>query len=581
MSGTPRTVDWKWLQSPVWQAVLLGAVFSLPALRAGFSCDDFVHRLLLENKIPGYQNHWLSLYEFTSPRLMPKLIDAGYMPWFAADDLTVRFFRPLSSLLLAVENWCCGRQPVVPHLHSVAWFLLLVGVIARLYRRWFGSSLARWSAILYATAGLHAMPMAWVAARHAIVATALAALALLSHVRAREENIRHGTYLTLAALVAALCASEAALGIFPYFIAYELWRPDAGRRNQWLGAFVLVGSSYLLAYAGFGYGAHDSGMYLSPLGDPARFLTTGMQRLPLLLGQLAAAIPAEIPTAMPAATRTLRLLGIGLTLLVAVTAWFLRKRLEPAERRNVDWLAVASLASLLPALSTTPAGRLLPVALLGSAPIMATVMLRLWSERRRPLIWPLLGLVTLAHLFISPVWRIAHTVGLAEFGRAQQRIANQANLDQCGPNAAMYLLTGADPSLSLYARYALGYYHAETLRHRWQLLSNAPQDQRLTRVGPKLFELEVLGQRDANEFERLFSDRPIPVGFERHLSDLTVRVEAVQNGFFTRARLELAADPDAKDACLLVWRDRHLVSAQPPRIGASMIVRHDPGPMGL
>jgi hypothetical protein len=113
------------------------------------------------------------------------------------------------------------------------------------------------------------------------------------------------------------------------------------------------------------------------------------------------------------------------------------------------------------------------------------------------------------------------------------------------------------------------------------MLSAAPQDQRLSRGGPSTIELEVLGPRQSSAFEWLYSDRGVHPGDRVTIDGLDARVLAGDGGLFTRVRFDLAGDLDAGKTCILVWRDQTLVAIEPPRVGESILVRHEPGPMGL
>src|SRR5262245_35511913 len=128
---------------PVRIALGLGLALSLPALTVGFSNDDLLQRLELEGKLPGYERPWLTLYDFTPPcRSIAELTNWGYLPWFSESDLSLRFFRPLSSALLTLDHALFGRNALAAHVHSLVWLMLLVGVTAALYRRWFSRPIA-------------------------------------------------------------------------------------------------------------------------------------------------------------------------------------------------------------------------------------------------------------------------------------------------------------------------------------------------------------------------------------------------------------------------------------------------------
>jgi hypothetical protein len=565
--------------SLVQSALLVGLIMTLPALAVGFCNDDFLHRLILEGKVPILGNRWWSLYDFTPPHLtIPKIIDSGFFPWYTTDDLSLRFFRPLSSALLAAEHHLFGRNAFILHVHSLLWFLLLVAVVAHLYEEWFNRNLARFAAIIYASAGLHAMSTAWIAARHANISSALSLLAFYFRVKTKE--IRFGKFYSVCLLALAFFAGETSLAILPFFIIYEWAQPEPSRLKR-VAPWVGFGVGYLGLYSAFGFGAHHSGMYVSPLSDPGRFISIAGERLPLLLGQLFLAIPSEIPTAFPQTKGVLIRVGLAGTFVVLATAWFLRKGVKGNDQHRLIVLLIAALLSLPLALSTSPGGRLLPIALFGTAPISAFLLIELYQRRRSLLYLPLVLLAAVTTLVLSPAWRFLQTASFFQFGQTQKQIAEEANFKDCTPPATMFLLTGADPSLSLYADAAIAFHYPNKSGKLFHLLSSAPSDQRFYRLGRREFILEVMGRRVSNEFERLFSDRSLPVGFERHLNDFSVRLEATEGGHFTKVRFHFADDPDSQKSCFLIWKENRLTSIPPPALGESILVRHERGPMGL
>src|SRR5690606_1135208 len=93
----------------------------------------------------------------------------GRLPWWTSDALRMRFFRPLSSLDLAVDHLWLDRGGFLSHLHGLLWHMALLFVAHRLLSRLFDQTTAHFATALYAVAGWHTMPLAFVAARHATV----------------------------------------------------------------------------------------------------------------------------------------------------------------------------------------------------------------------------------------------------------------------------------------------------------------------------------------------------------------------------------------------------------------------------
>jgi hypothetical protein len=112
----------------------------------------------------------------------------------------------------------------------------------------------------------------------------------------------------------------------------------------------------------------------------------------------------------------------------------------------------------------------------------------------------------------------------------------------------------------------------------------APQPHRLSRTAPGVLALEVLDPpRRDNPFERLFRSEKHPLRADQsvRLSEVAVHVDAAQAGLFTRARFEFESDLDATRSCFLVWKNAQLQHLPLPRVGQSVHVDHEPGPLGL
>jgi len=119
---------------------------------------------------------------------------------------------------------------------------------------------------------------------------------------------------------------------------------------------------------------------------------------------------------------------------------------------------------------------------------------------------------------------------------------------------------------------------------RLRVLSMAPHDQRLTRVSPSAFELEVLGRpRRVNDFERLYRSRswPLEPGQSYVAGELRAQVVATTNGVADKVRFELDTSLDAPSVCLIAWRDGHVQPVPVPGVGRSIAVPREPGPLGM
>ncbi|HWO09001.1 MAG TPA: hypothetical protein VNN80_05960 [Polyangiaceae bacterium] len=569
---------------------------SVPSWFSGFANDDLSQRLLLEGALPGYTVGWLGLYDFTPPSMpTAELVARGVLPWFSHPDLELRFLRPLASLTLALDHALFGRNALLAHLHSGLWMLALAFVAAQLYRRWLPARAAVLAAVLFALSPVHGIPLSWLASRHTLVSATFGALSLWAWLR--PVGGVGGRGLALAFLAASLLSSESGLVTVTLIVSIELARVGL-RRGLVRAALPLgVGLAYLLAYAGLGYGARNSSFYISPFDAPLEYLQAALLGVPALAAELLLGVPSTA-AGIGGRPALLGLAALGVASAGGAVLWLraLGSALSSSERRELGGLCAGALLGLSALTGSPVSGRVLPLPALATAALAAVLLERTWSLLRgspsrggaTPGRWrwrAALALGALFQLVVSPLTRVALALQIGESGRTQERLAREADVGACAHGGSLYLVNGSDPTLALYAAAALLFYTPEKAgAERLRVLSMAPQPQRLTRPAPGALLLEVLGDtRRSTPFEQLFRgpDQPLEPGLRVALPELDVRVEATRAGLFTRARFERAAGFDAASTCLLVWRNGRLEHERLPAVGASVMVEHQPGPMGL
>jgi hypothetical protein len=576
----------------IWLAALL---LALPSLFVGFSNDDLAHRLMLEGKDPGYSEGWFGLYDFTPPDFPARrAMDLGLFPWFTDPGLSLRFFRPLSSLSLALDHALFGRNAVLAHAQTLLWFLLLVAVASRLYRRWFTAPAALLATLVFGLSGVHAIPLSWIASRHTLIAATLGLLSLWAWARYREDRFTAGAPLALVALLAGLAASESALVAVPLLAAYELGTRGLKRGLRGASLPLGVALAYLILYACFGYGVKQSGFYVSPFETPLSYLAAAFWGVPALLAELLLGMPSIVSGMQGRSGQIMFLvLGLGAAFGALCLLRSLSRALPERTRRTLLWSSLGTALGLSALVGVLVSGRVLPLPEFAAAGLGGNALWAAWRLARghepssgRKRWWGALALVALFQLAIPVLLRLAMPSQFAHQGDVERRLAEQADVGPCNRGGSIYLVNGADPTLTLYAAAAVLFYtpdqaHAE----RWRVLSMAPQAQRLIRTSPSALELEVLGTpRQKTPFEPLFRrlDRPLRVGQNVQLPELTATVlSSAEDGLFTRVRFQFLADLDPARDCLLAWHGGKLNFVPLPEPGASVRIEHEPGPMGL
>jgi hypothetical protein len=368
--------------------VAFALVLAMPSLAVGFFGDDYAFIDWLEHRTP-FSPPWWDLYNFTpgDPDAMRQSLATWLLPWWTASTLHLHLVRPLSGALLALDHTLFGR----------------------------------------------------------------AALGVTAHVRFRADGWRPGRLLGPLALVVGLLASEAALGGLAFAIAYDLVGPERGiGRDRAVRVFPLVSLAlaYLAVYALVGGGTRGSGAYVTPM-EPAAFLATAAVRLPVLLGDAVLGIPAEVATLGFASK--LAVTGAIATVLFGLL-WRASLRTVPeAERATSTWLAVGAFAALAAGVGGLPGARVLFVANLGFAPIMAIVLRHAFASG--PLAVPRragAGLLAFVHVAFAPLSQLANQHSMQTIASATEATARTMR-DEVGGRSRTFLIAASDPMVGLYA----------------------------------------------------------------------------------------------------------------------------------
>jgi GNAT superfamily N-acetyltransferase len=355
------------------------AVAVLATLLAGTSVgsqralDDWVVALIAEGRGSelGLVRAVGDCFRFTdgSPALTHRLIDAGNMlPWWSDPALKIAFFRPLSAFTHVLDQRLWPSSAVAMHLQNLAWFLLLLGSVALVYRRLGGSpALAGLAFALYALDDAHALTIAWISNRNALIAGALGCFSLYFHDRWRREGHRTRLLASLTFLL-SWSAGEFAIGAFAYLVSYALFVDPASRRQRLMSVlpYAVITVVWRSAWSLAGYGVTGSGGYVDPFRSPQDFVRDApIKWLSLLQGQFGL-IPSDAVFLGDSAFRSLFVLS---ALAVVVTVSILLAR-HVKDSLGRFW-ACGLLFSLLPLAAAFPNDRLLLLVGLGAMPLLA------------------------------------------------------------------------------------------------------------------------------------------------------------------------------------------------------------------
>ncbi|WP_438011834.1 hypothetical protein WME89_26265 [Sorangium sp. So ce321] len=572
--------------------LILALALSAPTIAIGFYSDDYVFLCYLEKLIPG-SPPWYDLYNFFNgdPQETQARIGLSGIPWWTDPELKLHLVRPLTSALLTLERALFGHAPVGYHLVSIALYVALVAAAGRLFLRVLPGATGALALLLFAVNANHMMSVGWIACQHLLLAALPVVLGLLAHLRYREEGWRPGRYLGPLALGIGLLGGEAALGGAAYWLAYQLAGPvppgrAAGWRARAAGALPALGLlAYFAAYKAVGGGAANTGAYIDPLSSPLRFAAVAAERLPVLLGNAIASVPADLSSALPKGPFIV--IGLAATAGLALLYCACLPAIPERERAALRWLVPGALLAVLTSLGGFPGSRLLLVPDLGIAPLLAVIIL---SGLRRG---PSPGLVSsgrrggagflgIVHIALAPVVFLAATASSVDIARKLEEVARTAEIG-APPRKRVFLAASSDPMASIYPQAILALESPEVLSC-WSMLSMTKASHRLTRTGPSSFTLAPIGRTMlTGAFELLYRapSAPLQRGDQVVQCGATIRVAEVEDGRPSQIEVELGAPLEDPALVLLAWRDGKLRRVALPAVGETVELPWSPGPIGL
>lgn len=550
---------------PLVAALVLATLFGLAELPfAAFMADDLIQLSVLERVFPAPWMDGLHLYTLSdgAPEHVRAMLDAGPAPWFFGPSFRMAFFRPLSSGLLALDHAVWGLWPVGYRLHGVAWFLLLVAGFGLVLRRTLPGPTGAFALLLYVLSGVHGM-LVWTAARHVVVAGALGMLALAAHVAWRADGWRPGRALSLAGFVLAFAASEAALGVAAYLVAYEALaasgRP-ADRLRAIAPALALFGA-YLVLFALGGYGASGGG-YLDPFRAPVAFVRELPARWTFLMGALVGGGNADVWVLRPDLRAPLTIVA---AVLVAAFGFVLRAAWRDApddERRGVAWLVAGAAMSALPFAGSPLGSRCLVLPMLGGSVAVAFVLRRWWTVlRARPhmrIVSGICAVLAFVHLVQAPVQRLV-TPYLLRSVLHDRLVSAMDDVELDATSLAttrVIVLHAPDLVIGLHAFFFRALQRMP-MPYSWRTLSWARGAHRFTRTATDTIEMDVADGIDA---PTLATDVVEMDG---------MRAEVLTRGPRGPTRVAFRFDRPLDDPGLwfLAWRDGRLRHVAAPAVG--------------
>jgi hypothetical protein len=378
----------------------------------------------------------------------------------------------------------------------------------------------------------------------------------------------------VTAFTVALAAGEYAIGCGGYVLMFAV-RAPVGTRRRWASTllFAVPVAVYLASRSALGYGAEASGFYQDPLRDTALFF----QHAPWRFVSLAfegwfSEETGDWNWGSDAAVVAVLVVQV---LLVRPVLRHVLSRLPEASARTVVTLLWGSVFALLPVLAVLPSARLIGVAMLGIAPVVASILDVAWFEAATEarhgieewtaIVATLLGFAHLVHAPGTAWLKARQTKGYSlDFAAHARGLADQIR-GQAAPEVVV--VRGLDDVFFYgFALEALGVAntHWTVLSHTGHVLA-LRKDERT---------LELVVSADSAIYPASFGDlyrsesHPIAAGEAFSAEGFDVTVTEMGRLGPRRARFQFNADLDDSR---WVWvgesQVRGFYDAKPPRIG--------------
>jgi hypothetical protein len=589
----------KIFKSPILWGVLAALLVVVPQINLyQFTGTDCIHIGVLEGlwDYPGMGP--FTLYQFAdgNPQRMSEIISRGFFPWFNSPDNQISFCRHLPSALIALNHKICGLKPLGYVIHSLLWYMALISILGVLVKRivpgWHGKlshPVTYLTLIIFAFSTSHLLIIFYGSARWLLIATTLALVGLLAHLKWREQGWRPGRYLSLIAFFLALLSGEAALAVLAYLAAYELFgsrEPFKKRIKALLPAAVLV-IIYLLFYRLMEYGTGGQDLYINPMTDPVSFITALPTRLASMLAEMFFRIISffGIDPNLPAMGWVTIMAGAAALVICGLLFYPVWSNASIDQRRKTRWLIIGSMAAMFPLASGYPCPRVAMIPFIGGSVLLAFILHHWWHKLSRkrnirqnlksPSAW-IGGLVVIVlfflHLVLSPYYWFADAAEFKKYLDNQEEFNRKCTvLNEILPHQEAIFL---HPSTNIDLTYDVYFYRKINrlpLPGAWWQLSYSHHKHRYLRTAEDKLELELIGcsMFDHSPYLSVIrsSKTPLKKGEVIKLSGLQITILEVNENGPTRIEFKFDRSLDDERYRFFKFKDGSLHPTTAPPVG--------------
>lgn len=540
-----------------WLPLLLALIACLPAIGHWHVLDDHVLRLAATGDgtlVPRATG--IDLFEFASAddgRNQQLMRRGLLLPWWSDPALTIRFFRPLSSLTHRLDFALWPERNASMLAINLLWLGLTLWLAARLYARVElarprTALLATW---LYALNDAHGALVGWLSNRNALLSSAGVLGCLLAHQSARERG-RRWPLLAPACLGFALFSGELGASAWAWLMAdaFALDTRPRAQRVAGLLPHALVTLGWGLAQLASGARSVASGVYLHPLAEPLAFASALPARAAILWGAAFGPLPADLSFLRAAGFTPV--LAVGLCAACLASLYGL---LRGSGDRALRFWCLAAALGVLPVAASFPSDRLLVLVNVAAMAIVSRALLRVWEAgpQRSRVSAAVAALLFGTHALLAPAllpWRASRMQALGA-----QLASAFACLDRL-PRLEDKTLIVLGAPFDFFVSYLQAERAARGLPRPAQVywVSNPEAALGVRASGARDLELSREGGFFVTPPESLYRSSPLVAGQRFELPELSAQVlELTESGAVGRIRLRLAEPLGSERYVFLAW----------------------------
>jgi hypothetical protein len=550
--------------------------------------DDYIHLGILEGRLDHFGSPPWALYTFMDGSREEGLrkIKLGPVPWFSNPETRVRFLRPLSSGLLALDHALFGTDVRGFRVQAIFWYVALVLALGSWLRRTMPASSECSSRIpilfallMFAASDSHWLTVYWNATRWVLVASTLAALGAVAHLRWVRDRRQPDLFLSVAAYALGLLSGEVALAVMAYPAAQVMAAAGGSVKDRFRHLLPVAAPAaiYLALYATLGFGSAGSQSYVSPLSDLSGYLQFLPGRFLAICAEVFLWVPSGWWSVESLRPRVVLAGAAGLALTAAILAPVFRSGSRETRRIITAW-ASGSLMSMLPLAAGEPSSRNILIPFIGASALLG-MALHHWSLKMRQGRQPVaaaavsLGLIAL-HLLL-PLYRwVTEPATFGASTAVQARQMRALDVTEAGGSGQRTVF------LTMHFSHCWHGYFLRTLEglpmpEGWWILSAADSRHRYTRTAADRLVLETPDREMfTTQIERAIR-HPGKQLREGELVQLTgMRVTVLEIGEAGPVKVEFAFDRSLDDRTirLMAVLEGELRRVDAPEVGESILI---------